>query len=248
VVAVPGRVSLCVFPSVRRILLPTPLAVRVVAIVGLTAAVGATVPALAAPSGTALRSVVSVSVPVDAADADGDTVPDVVERVVCGTATCASGAEDRDGDGVPDWTEVLSCDSATCADPAADADGDGIPDFAERLVCGSDTCSNSTEDADGDRVGDWVEFVVCGTRACADGTEDLDGNGVSDAAELAACVVRVDDRAGILAVTGGVVAIWVAVVGALLVGVGFLIRVVRRRRRVAAAVAGDDGVDVGDLR
>ncbi|WP_139305220.1 hypothetical protein [Microbacterium hydrocarbonoxydans] len=47
----------------------------------------------------------------DAKDADDDTIPDVVEREVCGTATCAVGTEDEDADGIPDWTEVLSCDS-----------------------------------------------------------------------------------------------------------------------------------------
>ena len=127
----------------------------------------------------------------DAKDADDDTIPDVVEREVCGTATCAVGTEDEDADGIPDWTEVLSCDSTTCASATKDVDKDGIPDFAERLVCDTDTCSNSLEDADSDRIGDWVEFVICGTRTCADGSEDYDGNGVSDASELAACVVRI---------------------------------------------------------
>lgn len=35
-------------------------------------------------------------------DTDGDRIPDAVEQVVCGSATCATGAEDADGDGVPD--------------------------------------------------------------------------------------------------------------------------------------------------
>jgi hypothetical protein len=35
-------------------------------------------------------------------DSDGDTIPDEVERVVCGSAACAVGLEDTDGDGIPD--------------------------------------------------------------------------------------------------------------------------------------------------
>ncbi|MGN6425516.1 MAG: hypothetical protein ACTHMF_01770 [Leifsonia sp.] len=34
-------------------------------------------------------------------DADGDSIPDEVERIVAGTATGATGREDTDGDGVP---------------------------------------------------------------------------------------------------------------------------------------------------
>ncbi|KQM37552.1 hypothetical protein ASE56_15905 [Microbacterium sp. Leaf203] len=74
-------------------------------------------------------------------------------------------------------------------------------------------------------MGDWVEFVICGTRTCADGTEDYDANGVSDAAELAACVKSVND----LAVTGGAVALWVAVAAALALAVGVALRTRRRR-------------------
>ncbi len=159
-------------------------------------------------------------------DSDDDTIPDIVEREVCGTATCALGTEDRDDDGIPDVTEVLSCDTSTCASPTKDADADGIPDFAERLVCDVDTCSNSLEDADGDRIGDWVEFVICGTRTCADGSEDYDGNGVSDAAELAACVVRIDD----LAITGGTLALWILILALVLIGGGLGLRLWQRRR------------------
>lgn len=177
----------------------------------------------------------------DAKDADDDAIPDVVEREVCGTATCALGTEDRDDDGIPDWTEVLSCDTTTCASPTKDADKDGIPDFAERLVCDTDTCSNSLEDADGDRIGDWVEFVICGSRTCADGSEDYDGNEVSDAAELAACVVRIDD----LAITGGTVALWIIILALVLIGGGLGLWLWRRRRgaRSAADEEGDEGSD-----
>ncbi len=92
-------------------------------------------------------------------------------------------------------------------------------------MCQSDTCSNAREDADGDRIGDWAEFVICGTRTCADGTEDYDANGVSDAAELAACVKSVND----LAVTGGTVALWAALLGATALAIGIAVRARRRR-------------------
>jgi hypothetical protein len=38
----------------------------------------------------------SLTVAAGEKDADADTIPDVVEREVCGTATCAVGIEDRD--------------------------------------------------------------------------------------------------------------------------------------------------------
>jgi hypothetical protein len=112
-------------------------------------------------------------------DVDGDTIPDTIERAVCGSSTCATGTEDVDGDGITDAVEVASCGTTRCADPRADADGDGIPDFVERLVCGSDICTSGPEDTDGDGVPDWVEFVICGTATCATGSEDLDGDGVA---------------------------------------------------------------------
>ncbi|WP_372969129.1 hypothetical protein [Microbacterium sp.] len=68
----------------------------------------------AASASTAEFATTDVSVlssAADVKDADDDTIPDVVEREVCGTATCAVGTEDEDADGIPDWTEVLSCDS-----------------------------------------------------------------------------------------------------------------------------------------
>lgn len=39
-------------------------------------------------------------------DADGDGIVDVVEEAICGSATCATGAEDADGDGVPDAQQL----------------------------------------------------------------------------------------------------------------------------------------------
>jgi hypothetical protein len=196
-----------------------------------------------APLRVEASSVVSVSalgadceVETDAAncDIDRDRIPDVVEQVVAGSLTGATGTEDHDGDGIPSWTEVLACDTVTCADPRADADDDGIPNYAEQLVCGSDTCSNSKEDADGDNVSDWIEFVICGDRTCATGLEDYDANGVADAAELQACV---KDTTG-LALTGFGIAGILAVIAAALVGLGVLLRI-RRRNAAAAVVAGD---------
>lgn len=125
-------------------------------------------------------------------DSDGDGITDVVEQIVCGSATCATGREDTDRDGIPDWSEVIVCGSPTCADPRIDTDGDGIPDFAEVYVCGSEVCSTGREDADADGIADWVEFVICGNRTCANGREDYDGDGVSDAQQLAACVIAFD--------------------------------------------------------
>lgn len=167
------------------------------------------------------------------ADVDGDTIPDGIERVVCGSATCATGTEDTDGDGVPDVVEVAACGSTSCADPGADVDGDGIPDFVERLVCGSATCTSGREDVDGDGVPDWVEYLVCGTATCATGTEDLDGDGVADASALQAYATYRQN----LAVTGREYA-WVTpafICSGLLVLVGAALMVVRARRRAEAA-------------
>jgi hypothetical protein len=72
-------------------------------------------------SGLATPAAASFAAPVTAvtasADSDGDSIPDAVERIVCGSATCADGTEDADRDGIPDWTEVLACDTARCASP-----------------------------------------------------------------------------------------------------------------------------------
>ena len=141
------------------------------------------------------------------ADVDGDTIPDGIERVVCGSATCATGTEDTDGDGVPDVVEVAACGSTSCADPGADVDGDGIPDL--------------------------VEYLVCGTATCATGTEDLDGDGVADASALQAYATYRQN----LAVTGREYAWVTPafICSGLLVLVGAALMVVRARRRAEAA-------------
>lgn len=174
-------------------------------------------------------SLIAVDVMFVVGDVDGDGIEDGVERLVCGSVTCATGVEDRDGDGVSDAVEVAACGDRVCVDPARDSDGDGIPDFAELLVCGSVGCANSLEDADGDGIGDWVEFVVCGGRFCATGVEDYDGDGVSDVAQLAACVRRVD-----LAVTGQAWFWPVCVLTAVFLGAAgvWLLRFMRQQRVV----------------
>ena len=136
------------------------------------------------------RSLCTENPDVSGCDSDNDRIPDVVETLVCGTATCATGHEDSDRDGISDWVELTACGSKSCANPKKDTDRDGIPDFAETLVCGSAVCSGGRDDADGDKIADWVEFVICGDRSCANGSEDYDGNGISDAKELAACVIK----------------------------------------------------------
>jgi hypothetical protein len=48
----------------------------------------------------------SCAVDVLACDSDGDGIVNVVEEAVCGSATCATGAEDTDANGVPDAEEL----------------------------------------------------------------------------------------------------------------------------------------------
>jgi hypothetical protein len=169
---------------------------------------------------------------VSSCDADGDSIPDTVERVVCGGATCATGREDTDRDGIPDWTEVMVCGTVTCASPTKDTDGDGIPDYAEVLTCEKATCSNGYEDANHNGVADWASFVICGTRSCATGSEDYDGDGISDAVALMACVKHTDD----LAHTGSTIAIWLIV--ALATGLIVTGAVLARKRRLFQAAIG----------
>lgn len=168
---------------------------------------------------------------VSSCDADADTVPDTVERVVAGTATGATGREDSDEDGVPDWTEVMACGTVRCASPTADTAHDGIPDYARILTCGSSTCFTDNADANGNGVPRWASVVICGTTECATGHEDYDADGVSDAVQLAACVKPRDD----LASTGQAIAIWLIVAFAAgLIATGLLLS--RKRALFAAAV------------
>ncbi|HLP23158.1 MAG TPA: hypothetical protein VK139_03845 [Microbacteriaceae bacterium] len=162
-------------------------------------------------------------------DNDGDTIPDAVELVVCGTITCATGREDADRDGVADWMEVLACGSTGCAHPNVDSDQDGVPDFAETIACGSASCVTDDRDSDGDSVPDWVEVVICGTLQCATGHEDLDANGVTDASELLAHAVYIRQ----LAQTGIPWPLIALILAAVAITLGLIIattRVVRSRR------------------
>lgn len=168
-------------------------------------------------------------------DIDGDRIPDQVEEVVCGSATCATGREDRDGDGLADWVEMQASGDVTGVDVNDDVDSDGIPDFAETIVCGSARCATGREDVDGDGVGDWAEVVICGDVTCSDGQEDYDGDGVKDATELAACV-NYGRGDGWLALTGVRIGLLVVVAG-LLVGGGLLVRSRVRRGRAGEAAS-----------
>lgn len=115
-------------------------------------------------------------------DVDVDRIPDAVEQAVCGSATCATGAEDVDGDGLADWVEQVVSGSTTQVRPGADRDHDGMPDFAERLTCGSDTCATGREDRDGDRVRDWAEVVICGDTTSSPGRSRVRGCSASSGA------------------------------------------------------------------
>ena len=168
---------------------------------------------------------------VSSCDSDGDSIPDVVERVVAGSPTAATGREDTDKDGIPDWTEVMACGTVTCASPTADSAGDGVPDYARILTCGSATCYTGNLDVNANGVPRWASVVICGTTECATGHEDYDGDGVSDAVELAACVKPRSN----LASTGQTIAMWLLV--ALAVGLtGTGVALSRKRALFAAAI------------
>ena len=160
------------------------------ALVGAVPATAAQVSSVTMFSGVPARSACVENANTADCDSDNDSIPNLIETAVCGTATCATGREDTDKDGIPDWVEIEACGTKTCASPTKDTDRDGIPDYAETLVCGSAVCSGGRDDADGDGIADWVEFVICGSRACANGSEDHNGDGIADAKQLAACVIK----------------------------------------------------------
>jgi hypothetical protein len=94
-------------------------------------------------------------------DADGDTIPDEIER--------GDGDEPRDTDGdlVPDWFDL-------------DSDGDGIEDPIE---AGDDDPSTSPIDSDGDGLADYIDLDSDnnGIPDSVEGpTEDFFGDGVPD--------------------------------------------------------------------
>jgi hypothetical protein len=168
---------------------------------------------------------------ISSCDADGDTIPDTVERVVAGSPTAATGREDIDRDGVPDWIEVMACGTVRCASPTKDSVGDGIPDYTRILTCGSATCYTDNADENSNGVPRWASVVICGTTGCATGHEDYDGDGVSDALQLAACVKPRSN----LASTGQSIAIGLIIALALgLVSAG--VALTRRRGLYSAAL------------
>jgi hypothetical protein len=193
---------------------------------------GAAVVRLAAPaSESPTHAPCPATTDVSACDADGDTIPDTVERVVAGSATGATGREDTDEDGVADWVEVMACGSVSCASPAKDSARDGIPDYARILTCGSATCWTDNKDVNVNGVPKWASVVICGTAGCATGHEDYDGDGVSDAIQLAACVKGRD----LLASTGSLLPIGLIVaIAAGLIVTGVVLA--RRRGLFQAAV------------
>lgn len=65
------------------------------------------VPAPAVPAAP-VSLVVSCAEDVAACDSDGDGIGDLVEEAMCGSATCATGAEDADADGVADAEQLTS--------------------------------------------------------------------------------------------------------------------------------------------
>lgn len=56
-------------------------------------------------------------------DSDGDGIVDLVEEAICGSATCATGAEDVDGNGIPDAEELT--ESLKTGGPAGPIQTDG---------------------------------------------------------------------------------------------------------------------------
>ena len=67
--------------------------------------------------------------PVTVCDSDGDGVTDLVEEAICGTATCATGAEDADADGTAD--AVVLQRSLVSGGPGGPVQ---FPEFGEVLV------------------------------------------------------------------------------------------------------------------
>lgn len=54
-------------------------------------------------------------VDVASCDADGDSIPDAVERVVCASAECWTGNADTNPHRVPKWASVVICGATASA-------------------------------------------------------------------------------------------------------------------------------------
>jgi hypothetical protein len=115
--------------------------------------------------------------PLDAADEDGDGLPDDWETHHFGN-TDGDGTGDPDGDGCDD-----ACEFANGTDPNnEDTDGDGDSD-GDEIASGTDPLdpdSNSQSDSDGDGLSDAEEEAL-GTDP---GDPDTDGDGLSDGDEV----------------------------------------------------------------
>lgn len=128
----------------------------------------------------------TVFVPVGAGDSDGDTLPDVWEKLYFPndlTKLTASG--DYDQDGLNDTGEYQRDSDPT----KPDTDGDGLTDKVETgtgtFVSPNDTGSNPKKaDTDGDGLSDAAE--VQGTPATNPNKVDSDSDQFSDPEELAA--------------------------------------------------------------
>ena len=112
----------------------------------------------------------------DAADTDGDTIPDGFEAFGTGTRPELA---DSDGDGSPDNVELDLDSLATYTD----TDGDGLLDGQERASFGSDP---NAGDSDADGFGDDYEYYFW--TAMNDATSpdlDSDDDGQPDSFEVA---------------------------------------------------------------
>ena len=124
-------------------------------------------------------------IPANAADTDGDGLPDAWEMLYAENLTTFTQTGDFDNDGLDDADEY-----GRGSDPTkADTDGDGLSDLVETgtgtFVSATDTGTSPTNaDSDGDGLSDQAE--VTGNPATNPTKGDSDSDGFNDAAELAA--------------------------------------------------------------
>ena len=128
----------------------------------------------------------SIFIPAGAGDSDGDSLPDVWEKLFFPTdLTKLSKTGDYDKDGLSDLGEYQRGSDPTIAD----TDGDGLGDLVETgtgtFVSKTDTGSKPTDkDTDKDGLTDAEE--VNATPASNPNKADTDGDGFSDAEEKTA--------------------------------------------------------------
>ena len=90
---------------------------------------------------------VSIVVPIDSIDSDGDGVTDALDAF----PSDSSETMDSDGDGVGDNTDEFP----NAADESVDSDGDGVGDNSDMFPSNGD----QTIDSDGDGYGDNTDGV-----------------------------------------------------------------------------------------